>query len=213
MDEQNYQIPNLPIANAMPAQQTPEQRIVEISQEAGLSPIQLQAALLDACGVPPKEIAAKFGKGNQYVYQLRQTSPEYKRVVQEFYKVVAAKIVAEVGDIDELFNRQIGPSVATLVEVRDSAFAKDADRLKAATEFLNRASKAPKATQNVESRGISIQIPISAMKDMQMVLGQTGSAEDRALIEMLEGSRGAFEVPEEGGKIEREEEFVEVRRM
>jgi hypothetical protein len=182
--------------------------LAKIAENSQLSNVQMQAALLDACGAPPAAIAKKFGKANNYIYQLRATNPEYKRVVQEFYQVVSRKVVDEVTNIDELFNAQIGPSAACLMEVRDNIWAKDADRIKASLAFLDRASKAPKATASVESRSMIIQIPVSTMREMRGVLGETGEGVDRELLELLEREDGGYEVERNIN----EDSFIEVKR-
>lgn len=203
------------ISNPSGAPVDPTQTEIErIQEESTLQPFQMQIALLDACGVKPAAIQARFGLGSQYVYNIRFQNSEYRRVVMEFRRLISRKIVEEVSDIDELFNRQIEPSAATLIEVRDNTWAKDGDRIKAALAILDRAPKAPKATQQVESRSLSVQIPISAMKEMKGVLSETGLREDRELIELIEGS-GVEEVKE--APVEAEEasnyDFIEVRRM
>jgi len=183
--------------------------IARIQGGSDLSSVDMQVALLDACGVRPKEISAKLGLGEQYVYQKRWQNAEYKRVVMEFRQLVSRRIVDEVSDIDDLFNRQIGPSAATLIEVRDNTWAKDGDRLKAALAILDRAPKAPKATNQVVSAGMSIQIPISSMKEMVGVLGETGAAGDRELIELIERVEGEVIEP----RAVEEVEEIEVRRL
>jgi len=183
--------------------------VARIAAGSTLTNAQLQAALLDACGAPPAAISAKLGKGEQYVYQLRYTNEEYKRVVGEFGRVVAQRIVDEVSDVDELFNRQIGPSAACLISVRDSPFAKDADRIKASLAFLDRASRAPKATANSEVRSTVIQIPLASMREMRKVLGETGTAVDRELLALLEPAQEEEQIIE----VVREDRVIEVRRM
>ena len=185
-----------------------DERVAAIASASTLSNAQLQAALLDACGAPPGAIAEKLGKGPQYVYQLRYTNDEYKRVVQEFGRLVANRIVDEVVDVDELFNRQIGPSAATLIAVRDDPFSKDADKIKASLAFLDRASRAPKATQNSEVRSTVIQIPLASMREMRKVLGETGRVDDRELLALIEPP-----AEEEVIEVIREDKVIEVRRM
>lgn len=187
--------------------------IAKIASESQLSNVQMQAALLDACGAPPVAIAKKFGKANNYVYQLRAVNAEYKRVVQEFYRAVSRKVVDEITNVDELFNRQIGPSAACLMEIRDNVWAKDADRIKASLAFLDRASKAPKATANVESRSMIVQIPLSAMKEMRGVLGETGDRADIELLEMFAVEGGEFELEEDEIEQAGNGEMIEVRRL
>jgi hypothetical protein len=189
-----------------------ESAIAQVAADSSLSNAQLQAALLDACGAPPLAIAEKLGKGSQYVYQLRYTNDEYKRVVGEFGRVVANRIVEEVADVDELFNRQIGPSAATLIAVRDSPFAKDADKIKASLAFLDRASKAPKATSNSEVRATVIQIPLAAMREMRKVLTETGEAGDQELLALIEPVEQAVQVGEMLD-VRAEDQMIPVRRM
>lgn len=184
--------------------------IARIQSESQLNPTEMQAALLDACAVKPAEISARLGLGEQYVYQKRWNNPEYKRVVMEFRQLISRRIVDEVSDIDDLFNRQIGPSAATLIEVRDNTWAKDGDRLKAALAILDRAPKAPKATQQTISAGMTVQIPISAMREMVGVLGETGSAADVELAKLIEQREQPPEVIEVAGEAE---EKIEVRRL
>jgi len=187
--------------------------IARIQGESTLTPLEMQVALLDACGVRPKDIHERFGLADQYVYQKRWAGGEYKRVVMEFRQLVSRRIVDEVSDIDDLFNRQIGPSAATLIEVRDNTWAKDGDRLKAALAILDRAPKAPKATSQTISAGMSIQIPISSMREMVGVLGETGSVEDQELIELAEGMSGKYESVERSIERIDEESEIKVRRM
>jgi len=188
-------------------------QIARIQSEAQLDSLQMQVALLDACGVKPRDIHERFQLKSQYVYQIRNSNYEYQRVVREFRQLVSRRIVEEVADIDDLFNRQIGPSAATLIEVRDNTWAKDGDRLKAALAILDRAPKAPKATNQTISAGMSIQIPISAMREMVGVLGETGAAGDRELIELVEKIDGKYESIERSIERIDEEAEIEVRRL
>lgn len=142
----------------------------QIADDSKLNSQQLMCALLEACGARPKEIANRMRRSDQYVYQLRQQNNDYKHVVLQLQSIVAQKVVNNVSNIDELFNLQIGPSAATLIEIRDNLYAKDTDRLKASLAFLDRASKAPKQTSNVDSRAISINIDAEAFKEMQRAL-------------------------------------------
>lgn len=190
----------------------------EIAENSRLTNEQLIAALLESCGAKPKEISQRLGKSEQYVYQLRATNSDYKYIVKQFNSIVAARLVAQVADVDTLFNEQINPSVVTLMEIRDNLFARDGDRIKASLAFLDRASKAPKATAQQEIKQMIIQIPITQMKEMRKVLEEVGGGGGRALeaLEKVEGKVIEEEGEEwliEDGEIVEEEEMIQIKRM
>ena len=144
------------------------------------------AALLEASGFRPKEIESKLGKSHGYVYQLRQ-KVEYRDLVGENHAEIARRYVDGAADVVGLFNEQIRPSVATLIEVRDNRAEKASDRLKASKEFLDRAPEAPKARREMESQGIVISIPVSTMDGMKKALLEEGTVEDLEILELVEG--------------------------
>jgi hypothetical protein len=166
------------------------------------------AAMLDACGAKPKEISVRLGMAEQYVYILRMKNDDYKYAVKEFQGLVAQRIVTSASDIDSLFNQQILPSAATLIEIRDDRFAKDADRLKAAFGFLDRARDAPKATSQQDVRQAVISFPVATMQEMRRALADDGEG-SREVLEVLEN------IEEVSGpdSPERVDEEIEVRRL
>lgn len=164
-----------------------KEEISALSEESGLSIEQLNAALLEACGARPKEIAYKMGKGEKYVYQLRYSNDNYREVVRELHSLIASRIVGGAEDINSLFNSQIGPSVRTLMDIRDDLFAKDENRIKASLAFLDRAPDAPKATQNRESKSVTLSFPVTAMKNMRDALKESGMEEELGLLDLIEG--------------------------
>lgn len=151
------------------------------------------AAWLEALGVKPLTISARLGQARSYVYNLR-TKAHYREMLRRCHTFIARHIVSSATDIDKLFNDQIGPSVATMIEIRDNPLEKGQTRLKAATEFLDRAPLGPKSRREVDERRTIIQIPVSALQTMQSALIETGNAEDREIHDLIEDDNGKYQV-------------------
>jgi hypothetical protein len=155
-----------------------------------------------------------------YVWRLKQRE-EYRELVGEFHAEIARKYVENSTDMVGLFNEQIGPSVATMIEIRDNRGEKAGDRLKASKEFLDRAPEAPKARREMESQGIVISIPISTMDGMKQALLEEGTKEDKEILELVEGKDWEEEKEEPSdNKTEKEipmivaqAEMIKVREM
>jgi hypothetical protein len=144
------------------------------------------AALMEASGFRVREIDEKLGKKPGYVYRLRQKE-EYREAVREYHAEIARKYVEKSTDLVGLFNEQIGPSVATLIEVRDNRESKAGDRIKASREFLDRAPLAPKARREMDEKHLVISIPVSTMEGMKRALLEEGTVEDKEILELVEG--------------------------
>jgi hypothetical protein len=178
------------------------------------------AALLEANGLRPAEIESKLEMKSGYVWRLKQRE-EYRELVGEFHAEIARKYVENSTDMVGLFNEQIGPSVATMIEIRDNRGEKAGDRLKASKEFLDRAPEAPKARREMESQGIVISIPISTMDGMKQALLEEGTKEDKEILELVEGKDWEEEKEEPSdNKTEKEipmivaqAEMIKVREM
>lgn len=189
------------------------EELIEIAENSGLANVELQAAMMDACGVRPGIIGKKLGKGTNWVSTLRGRNENYRRTVQSFYGLIAQKIVQDAGDVKELFNGQIRASARTLIEIRDSAWAKDADRIKAALAFLDRAPEAPKATEQRDVRTQVIQIPIEVMEGMREVLVEDKGEGNLEILRLVEGRGGEEGEITEEYESENDEGEIKVRRL
>lgn len=156
-----------------------------IVENCSLTHGQLIAALLLASGAKATDVARRLGKNKSYVYQTGYTNPEFKQVVKQLRAIVAHRLVDQVSDVSDLFDLQIRPSASTLMGIRDDIFAKDSDRIKASLAFLDRAPRAPKSTQQVDSRSVTVQIPLSDMQNMQQALKDVGDSEDGEIIDIM----------------------------
>lgn len=185
-----------------------EDEFRQIAENGGLAADQMMAALLEACGAKPKEISRRLGKGDQYVYQIRERNPNYPPVVRQLQGLVARRVVSQVSDVNALFNGQIGDSVATLMEIRDNVWAKDENRIRASLAFLDRAPDAPKTTTQVDQRSVSIQIPLSTMQGMQQALEEDRGVEGQEILELSRIGGGG-----RGGRSKRAEEGAEGERV
>jgi len=164
------------------------------------SPVGQNIAWLDALGLKPEDIEKQLDLHPYTVYSIR-ANPVYQSMLKACLKMKASlQIAAYEGDIEGLFNDQIGPSVATLIEIRDNPTARETARLRAAEQFLDRASKAPKVKTEVNEHRTVITLPISEMQNMQRALLEAGgedALETAALVDLRERQEdGVFEVPE-----------------
>ena len=159
---------------------------LELGQGLSLSSDEKLCALMEAMRLSVEEIAAQTGWPVSWIWTIRG-KPEYHIMIERCIHMVAERIVCDAEDIDELFDSQVRPSTQALIEVRDNPFTKAGDRIKAATEFLNRAQAAPKAKQITEDRRIIVNLPLSELKNMQKALQEHGEPEDIEVFELLEG--------------------------
>ncbi len=168
-------------------------------------------AMMDASGLKPQEIADQIGISKSYVYGMRMNE-DYREAVGDYHQLIARKYVEGATDIVGMFNEQIGPSVATMIEVRDNRNNKPGDRLKASKEFLDRAPEAPKARRDREAESLVISIPVSTMEGMKRALLEEGTREDREILELVEGE--GWKEEEKEKVITREvDEIIKVRQM
>lgn len=181
-------------------------KAMEVFKDCGmaLSHDVMLASWLTAMQVPVLEIEMQLGMPAGWVYGLKQRG-EFREAVRRCVRYMAERKAEEAQDIDELFNKQVVPSALTLMEIRDNPFTKDADRLKAATEFLDRAASAPKATKQVDERRVVIALPASEFRNMQQALLDSGEPEDIEVYNLLKGRDFAV-AGEEGAMKEEEEE-------
>jgi len=158
-----------------------------ISEGLDLSLEAHTVAWLDSRGMPIWALESSLGLGIGSVMTMRSNA-NYREFILRCIKVRSESTVASAdGDIDGLFNDQIDRSVRTLMEVRDNPYEKGSVRMKASVEFLDRASKAPKAKREVEERRTIISIPVSELRTMQQALIDEGSDGDKEILELLEG--------------------------
>jgi hypothetical protein len=189
--ETDYKEDNRRDPNAPPAIETPglvSYNDTPVALHAGLTlEVGVQnAAWLDAMGLPVQEIEFSLGRPAGYVIGLRAL-PDYREFIRRCLQVKARAIVNGTTDIGEMFDGQIAPSAATLIEVRDNPFSKGGDRIKAATEFLNRAPAAPKSSKEVNENRTVIVLPVSELQNMQRALIEEGTVEDIETVNLLEG--------------------------
>jgi len=121
--------------------------------------------------------------------------PEYQDQVRAILQVIANQMVRAAGGIAEAFNQEILPSIATLREIRDNAFEKAGDRIKASTVLIDHAPEAPRAGSAVDdSRTLRISFPVQQIKNLEKALLDEDEGD---LVELLKG-RDFDEVPNEG---------------
>lgn len=166
------------------------------------SPVGQNIAWLDALGMKPEEIEQQLDLHPYTVFTIR-ANPSYQMMLKTCLKMRAGlQVAAYNGDIERLFNDQIGPSVAALMEIRDNPTARETARLRAAEQFLDRASKAPKVKTEINEHRTVITLPLAEMQNMQRALLEAGgkeALETAALIELsARKGDGVFEVNGEG---------------
>lgn len=188
----------------MPGSQIAQQSTPPVSEgiAAGLQLSQLEqnAAWLDAYGMGAGEVERALGLTAGALASLR-SKPQYREMVGRAVRLKALAVTEQAGSVDELFNGQIRASAAALIEVRDNPYAKESARIKAAAEFLDRASKAPKVRKEMDERRTVIVLPASDLRNMQQALLEEGTAEDIETLELLKG----IDYVDESGKGERGE--------
>lgn len=145
-------------------------------------------AWMDALGVSTGYIEAQLKLDPGTVTTMR-INLEYQAILRNCLRVKADMIVKQSGgDIEALFNDQIGPSVSTMIQIRDNPIESGKTRLQAAKDFLDRAPDAPKVRKELDSRQTTISIPVSELRNMQQALIEEGSQEDLDTVELLEGT-------------------------
>ena len=165
------------------------------------------AGWMDALRVGAAEIDVRCGMQAGYAFGLR-LDPAYREFVRRCVKFFASRVVRQSdGRVTELFNSQIEPSVAALIEVRDNPYSKGGDRVKAAVEFLDRAPDAPKSTKQVDERSVRISIPVSELQNMQRALIEEGGEEELGVARLLASVTGGDAVQ---GVQRKKDEMIEV---
>ena len=190
--------------------------LVAIAESGNLTRDQMLIALFEACGVRPGEIARRMGKSREAVYYLRTNDDNYRKVLQQLHAEVAKCVVDQFADAADLFNQQIGPSAQTLIEVRDDPFASESARIKASLAFLDRAPRAPKATQQTDVRQMVISFPVRTMQEMQQALmeeGSPASLQTRQILELEAVEAGFGAVSQEVSESESPPQDVVIRRL
>jgi len=146
----------------------------------------INAAWLDAFGMRMEVVEMTLGLPPGSLLNYRNM-PQYRELVSRCLEVKASMLVERAnGDVDALFNSQIAPSTATLIQLRDNPYETGNVRLKAAQDFLNRAPDAPKMRKEVEERRTVISIPIGELRNMQQALLEEGTPEDLETVNLLE---------------------------
>lgn len=153
---------------------------LDLSQEA------IVAAQMEAFGFPITDIERTVGLLPGAVISMRSDA-RYRELVERFLTVRARNIVNNAPDVETLFNDEIRPSVAALIEVRDNRFSRGGDRIKAAVEFLNRAPKAPKVQQVQQAPRTVIVLPARDFGLMKQALLEEGTPDDAETLELLRG--------------------------
>lgn len=148
-----------------------------------------------------KEIAEHFNRPAAWIYKLREKQL-YKDLVKATLAQIAERITREAADFTQMFDQQIQPSVRTLAEIRDNPFAKDSDRLKAATTLIDRAPSAPKVKAPEAAQSI-LSLPVVQMKMIKEALVDSDEGD---LVELLEGE--GYEVEEQ-----KDEDELVVKRI
>jgi len=129
-----------------------------------------------------RELAEHFGRSQPWLLSVRG-KPEYQFLVKDMLRQIANRVTQDAADATMLFDQEIRPSVATLIEVRDDPFGKGGDRVKAALGLLDRAPSAPRAKETKEVQRV-LSIPISQMRAIKAALSDEGEGE---MIELVEG--------------------------
>lgn len=173
--------------------------IAPISDGLALDATARLAAWLEAMRVGAAEIDLRVGMPSGYALSMRMNM-DYREMVRRCIAFFAKRQVENArGDYERLFDEQIEASARALIEVRDNPYSKGGDRVKAASEFLDRAPKAPKATKQVDERKTIITIPMRELKNMQRALIEEGSEENVEVARLLDVTRSAIESGMEEG--------------
>lgn len=166
--------------------QDAQEKVAELGAGLRIGAEAKLAAWMQAMHVGVIEIEMALGMPAGAIYHLRN-EPEYREMVGRCSRFIARQTVRQAASIPELFNGQIMPSAATLIEIRDNPYSKGSDRIKAASEFLDRAPDAPKARHEVEERKTVIMLPLQELQNMQQALLEEGTAEDIETYELIRG--------------------------
>jgi hypothetical protein len=155
----------------------------------------LVAALELNSGMSTEDIAALLGKDNNWVYEIRK-HPLYKQRMDILRDVVSRNSKDNKKLFDDYLNKQVLPSLKTLVELRDGSY-KDSVRLKAAEAVLDRATSAPRKDTGEGGARVLIQIGTSQLGEIKGVLQELGAEK---VVDLLEDATGAWSgAPGEGG--------------
>jgi len=140
-------------------------------------------ALAEAHGKTPKELSELFNYNYQYVYHIRQV-PEYKLLVREYLKRITESTIDDTSELLTMFNREAPAAFQTLSTLHKRA-DRDATRLGAAKEILDRSTVAPRKKDSLTDgeRGTVIQIGIKKMQNIITALKDVGDEETLELIE------------------------------
>lgn len=144
-------------------------------------------AWLSAFGFDGSDADSLIGlsPGSHYSLIVR---PEYREMLRRCHEVLAAHTVDRHGDdIDGLFNSQIKQSASVLMQLRDNPLEKGMTRLKAASQFLDRAPDAPKMNREITDNRKVIVLPVAELQNMQSALLASGEPEDLEIHDLLRG--------------------------
>lgn len=153
-------------------------------------------ALLEAGGnATLDEISKGVGIERSQLAKIRR-DPSYQMLVRATLMEVSNRVVEGIADLAALLNSQVRRSIGTLVEIRDNPFAKDSDRLKAATTLIDRAPAVPRIKEK-QAASLILSLPVQQMQTINQALLEEGQGE---LVEMLKGEDFDSEQTGEGEK-------------
>lgn len=140
----------------------------------------------------PGDLASTFDKPLSWLEELR-TRNDYTQLVEEARalsteKKEALTIPAEdysQEEVEGLFNKEIGPSLQVIRDIRDDEKGKPSDRLKAANLILDMAPKTPKKKEDHQAPQVVINIPYQQVETIKQAALDVG---DPGLIDLLEGA-------------------------
>jgi len=149
-----------------------------------MKPMYEIVAMLEARGCRDAEIAEATGFTIAHIYNIRSQSEGYALSVSEYKRDIAERMADESADIFSRFNAKV-PAMTDNLEHLALRSQKEAIRLKATQDWLDRSPDAPKRIHRTESfEEKSIMLGIRAVDNMKAALTDVGASD---VVDLLEG--------------------------
>ena len=163
-------------------------------------------AVLDLANASLKDIAEKFNCSTATIGKLRKSEEyqEYKHFLKESLK---EKFIDSYGDLFSKLNQASEGVIDSLISIA-AIGEKDADRIKAGVEILDRAPLAPKKIVSQDNQKQIIEFSSTVFDNMKAALLETGNHDTIDLIEHKD-----FEIQEQKGETEEEIKILDINDL
>jgi hypothetical protein len=138
-------------------------------------------AFLDLSNYPNKKIAEKLNCPVRTIQNLKRAD-EYKEYIDKLKNELKEAFLNSYGDLFTKLNQASSDVIDSFIQINKTG-EKDADRIKAGIEILDRAPQAPKKITAQDAQAAIIEFSTTVFKNMKAALQDTNNDDIMDLIE------------------------------